>query len=155
MISPELVRRYAFFSTLPDARLKDVAMLGDEWRVAPGEVICEAGQAAARLFLLMQGSVDLYLVVKGGAPNDARHEHFIGEISPGEVLGISALLEPFVYTLTARAATPSELIRLEAAGLRALAQSDSAFAGQLYLKTAQTLQARLGDARVRLAAAWA
>jgi CRP-like cAMP-binding protein len=155
MISPELVRRYAFFGMLPDSRLKDIAMLAEELHTTSGEVLCAAGQTAVWLFLLMRGSVDLYLVIDEATPNGAHHEHFIGEINPGEVLGISALLAPFLYTLTARSASACDLIRLDSAGLRALAESDSSFKAHLYLKTAETLQARLGNARVRLAAAWA
>jgi CRP-like cAMP-binding protein len=99
--------------------------------------------------------VDLYLAVESPAPAGSHQEHFIGEISPGEPFGVSALLEPSSYGLTARAAAASRLAWFDAAGLRALAADDPAFASHLFREAARLATQRLRDTRVQLAAAWA
>ena len=153
MISPESLRRYPWFGPLTDSQLKAVAMLADGVSAQAHETLFEAERPAEMLFLLVQGSVDLFHVVVDRDQPGRRREYFLSELSPGEVFGISALIEPYVYTLTARASSPSELVRFQGDGLRALCQDDLGFAYHLMRQAAQTAAGRLHDARVLLAAA--
>jgi CRP-like cAMP-binding protein len=153
MISPEILRRYPWFGPFNDSQIKAMAMLAEAVSAQANETLIETGQPADTLFLLVQGSVDLIHVVEDRDQPGLRREQFLSELSPGEVFGISALIEPHVYTLNARAAEPSELVRLRGDELRAMCQDDLAFAYHLMRQTAQTASSRLRDARVLLAAA--
>jgi CRP-like cAMP-binding protein len=151
MVSPELLRRYPFFGLLDDSQLKAVAMIADEASCQEGETLFETEKPAEAMWLLMEGCVDLfYVVIDQDAP---AKELFISEFNPGDVFGISALIEPHQYTATARATCPSRIVRFDAAGLRALCEVDSKLAYGLMRQTAKAAMSRLHDTRIQLAAA--
>ena len=154
MISLETLRRFPFFNGLDEAQLQALAMLADENKADAKELIFEEGSAANKFYFLVSGNVDLY--IKSEEENDpgSRRDYAVGEVNPGEVLGISALLEPFVYRVTARTAQASHWIEFDAVGLRAVSQVDQRLAYQLTLQVAIALMERLQSTRVQLAAAW-
>ena len=60
MISPELLKRYPLFGSLSDEHLKSLASIAEEQSWEAGETIFEIGLPAENLYLLMEGSVDLF-----------------------------------------------------------------------------------------------
>ena len=79
MISPEALRRYPYFSQLPEEALKQVAMICEDRSFKAGERLFEEsaemkssarlydkGQAAAELMILVSGEVDLVTEMSGG-----------------------------------------------------------------------------------------
>lgn len=153
MISPELLRRYPFFGFLDDAQLRAVAMLAEEEHCAVGDLLFEIERPADALYLLVEGGVEHSYVVVDHDDPALRKEFFIGEINPGEIFGFSALIEPYVYSATCRASAPSRLIKIEAAGLRAVCEVDTHLAYALMRQVAKAVMSRLTDTRVQLAAA--
>jgi CRP-like cAMP-binding protein len=152
MISPELLRRYAFFRHLDDNLLKSIAMLADEVSYSRGETLFDADQPATALYLLAEGSVDLHYIVTDRDNPQTRKDFYVGPVNPGEPFGISALIEPYHYTATAVADRPCHLIRIDAAGLRALCAANAEVAAVLMRHTAEAAMARLRETRVQLAA---
>lgn len=152
MISPELLRRYPFFGGLDDAQLKALAMIADDLDFDAGTTLFESDEAATGLYLLMAGSVELYYVVGDPADPGLRKEFYASDITLGEIVGISALVEPHRYTSTARAVSPSRVLKLDAAALRALCEVDARLAVSLLRQTAKTAKQRLHDTRVQLIA---
>ncbi len=153
MVSPELLRRYPFFGGLEDSQLKAVAMIAEVVAVQPGEMLFDAGQAAEAFYLVVEGCIDLYHVVAETVQPGFRSEHYLSAVSPGEILGMSALIEPYVYTSAARAPALGQVIRIDAPGLRALSEIDSALAYHLVREAARTAVQRLHETRVQLVAA--
>ncbi|MBL8152599.1 MAG: Crp/Fnr family transcriptional regulator [Anaerolineae bacterium] len=153
MISPELLRRYPFFGFLDDTQLKAVAMIAEEIAVETGELILEAGQPAEALYFLLDGSTELCTIVTDQVRPESRKEFYISDVNPGEILGISALVEPYRYTGTARARGPCRIIKIEAFPLRELCAKDLKLAYGLMRETAKAAMERLHDTRVQLAAA--
>lgn len=153
MISPELLRRYAYFSSLTDAQLKALAMISEETNVPEGAVIIEADQPADALYLLTEGEASLYFVVT--TPNDPYYnrEYFISEINPGEIFGLSALLEPYRYSSRTRAGTKCRLVRMDARKLRELCAGDDKLAIALLTAVGRAAMDRLAHTRVQLIAA--
>ena len=97
----------------------------------------------------MEGSVDLYYAASG----DPKDQVLVGEINPGEPFAISAMIEPYTFTATARVAAPSRVLRIDAKALRALCEVDCRM-GYLLMKQIATMALeRLHFARVQLAAA--
>ena len=106
MISPELLRRYTFFAPFNDSEQKEIAMMAEEIQVVEGTVLFESGNLADSLYLLLEGGVDLYDISVDDYDPSLRKEFFVGEIDPGEILLISAVVEPYLATATARGSTP-------------------------------------------------
>ncbi len=153
MISPELLRRYPFFGFLDDTQLKAVAMLSEEVESEKDTTVFETEQAADALYLLVEGGIDLnYKVIDHENPRIVK-EFFINELNPGDIFGLSALLEPFQYTMTAKVTSFSKMICINAAGLRALSELDAKLQAGLMKAVAKATMERLHDTRVQLAAA--
>lgn len=155
MISPELLRRYPFFSFLDDSHLKAVAMIAEEETHQTGTDILKSGDPADAFYLLMRGSVDLYYVVHEEFHPDKKKEFLMGEINPEEPLGISAVIEPYHYTATARASIPVTVIKIDGQALRDLMDNDQKLGCGLLRQIAKATMQRLEYTRTLLAAAWA
>ncbi len=153
MISPELLRRYPFFAFLDEAQLRAAAMLSEEIEVENGALVFDTGKPAQALCLLTEGSLELYYAVVDREDPELRKEFFLSELSAGDVFGISALIEPYVYTSSIRASTASRIVKIDGTGLRALCEVDLKLAAGLMKATAKTAMERLNDTRVQLAAA--
>jgi len=149
MISPETLRRYPFFCCLNEEQQKAIAMVTEEMEVEAGKELFLEGQPVEALYLLMEGSVDLYYAASG----DPKDQLLVGEINPGEPFAISALIEPYTFTATARVAKPSRVLRVDAKALRALCEVDCRMGYLLMKQVAAMAIERLHFARVQLAAA--
>jgi CRP-like cAMP-binding protein len=153
MVSPELLRRFKFFGFMTDGQLKAVAMIAEEAVVEQGEMLFAIGEPARALYLLTDGGVELNYVVTDEFDPQLRKEFYLSDISPGEMCGISALIEPYQYTSSARAASRSRVIRIDSSALQALCEVDPKLAYGLMRQTARVAVERLHDTRVQLAAA--
>ena len=149
MISPEVLRRYPFFCCLNEDQQKAIAMVTEELHVDAGKELFLEGQPVQALYLLMEGSVDLYY----SASSEPKDQFLVGEINPGEPFAISAMIEPYTFTATARVAAPSRVLRIDAKALRALCEVDCRMGYQLIKQIAAMSLERLHFARVQLAAA--
>jgi CRP-like cAMP-binding protein len=153
MVSPELLRRFPFFGFLDDAQLRAVAMIADDIVAESGEMLFREDDEAEALFLLMDGSIDLHYVVVDERTHALLRDFLVGHVNPGELLGISALIEPYRLTTDARATTVSRLLRIDAAGLRALCEIDPRLACGMMREAARAAMERLEATRVELVAA--
>lgn len=153
MISPELLRRYPFFSHLSSAHLKAIAMLADEAAYETGHTLFEIGQPAETLCFLMEGGVDLHYLVTDVNDPRLHRDFFVGQVNPGEPVGISALIAPYCFTATAITNAPSRVLEIEAVGLRQLCDADAEVAAVLMRHIAQVAMSRLHETRIQLVAA--
>jgi len=151
MISPELLRRYPFFGTLSDAELKLIAMITNEAGFPQGAILFQEGQPADMLYFLVEGSVALYYIVEEPYHPDTRKEFMVGEINPGEVFAISSLIDPFLYTSTARMDKPSRVLQIHSGDLRNLLATNCTLGYKVMCQIAQAAINRLGVARILLA----
>ncbi|MCL4505610.1 MAG: Crp/Fnr family transcriptional regulator [Chloroflexi bacterium] len=148
MISTELLRRYPFFGGLNDAQLAGIAMIAEEASFPGSAVIVEEGKPASKLYVLIEGSVDLWY--SGG--RDVKIKTPVGGVAPGEVFSVSSMIAPFHLTATAIASEPVRAIVIDAAGLRAMCEVDFGLGYVLMRHLAQAVVERLHYARVQLAA---
>jgi len=155
MISPEVLRRYPFFGPLNDSQLKEIAMISEEESYPADETLFEEGDTARDLFLLLEGSVDLFYTVGGGDKNQGVQEIPVSHINPGEPFSISALIEPHVLTSSCRTNMPSKLIRIDGESLRKACAEDKFMCYTFMRQVAKAAMERLNMTRVQLAAAWA
>jgi CRP-like cAMP-binding protein len=155
MISPELLRNYPFFRLLDDAQLRAIAIIAKEETVGAGETLFHEGEPARALFFLKDGSIDLYYKLGVVVPSDLSKSISVGEINPGEPFSISALIEPYILSATARVSKPCHIIKIEAEALRALFVKDQRMAYLLTYQAAKAVIERLHTTRIQLAAVWA
>lgn len=153
MISPELLRRFSFFGHLTSEELRQLAMISDEGSCQEGTTLFKEGEQANRFYFLMKGSVDLYFTQAAVGIGQTGADFHIGEINAGEPFGLSALLEPYQYTSTARSGQASQYLSIGAKALRGHLQQDDHLAAILMQKLAQAFAERLRFTRIQLAAA--
>jgi len=152
MISPELLRRFPFFGFMNEQELRAVAMIADEVSFNKDDLILESNQAAEKLYFIVEGSVALYHVVKTENDPSYRQEYYVSDIDAGEIFGISALIEPYIYTGTIRADKKSRVIKIDAPALRALCDVDVRLANGLMQEVAKAAMERLEQTRIQLIA---
>lgn len=150
MISPELLRRYPFFASLNEEQLKAIAMMAEEKNYPKGILLVKEDAPANKLTLLLEGDVDL---VFSGGGEGAVVNALVGSIAPGEMLGVSSLIEPYKYISSARATVPVKVIEIDGAALRNLMATDVQLGYMLMSKVAAAVLERLKFTQVELAAA--
>jgi CRP-like cAMP-binding protein len=153
MATPKDLRRYDLFDFMGDEELEAVAAIAKEKEFQAGDVIVESGQPAETFYFLVEGNVAYYFVVKIAHDPYYEKEYHISDIGPGEIFGISALIEPYKYTATLRADKPSHVIEIGASDLRALCETDSKLAYGLMQAVAKVAIKRCQATRIQLIAA--
>jgi CRP-like cAMP-binding protein len=149
MVSPELLRRHRFFGGLREEELAAIAMIAEECGFPDGGTIFREGERAAHLFILTAGTVDLvYEIHRPGGIDTS----YVGSINTGEPFGVSAFVEPYVFTASGQAQGEVRTIAIDAAALRALSEVDCHLGYTVMRQVAVALAERLNFARVQLAA---
>jgi CRP-like cAMP-binding protein len=152
MISPELLRRYAFFAHLSDGQLQQLALIGEEVSLEDGQVVFEEGKPAEWLYFLLEGGVDISYTVAEAYRKADRKYISICEINVGEPFGISTLIEPHVLTSAAHSVGHSRVIRFSGQALNQALAEDRGLEALMMRKMAKTAIERLHDTRIQLVA---
>jgi len=146
MISPEILRRYPYFTAAQDEGLRTLAMISDEVTVSAGSIMYREGDKADKLYILVDGEVDIQYTLGSGELRT------VDTIVPGELLMWSALVEPYKSTAVVTARQASKLIAIDAEKLRDYCAKDVHVANDMLLQVTKILATRLEGARVQLAA---
>jgi len=154
MVSSELLRRYSFFGGLTDRQLKALSMIAEEKTFESGAIIFEECGIADKIYLLIEGNVDLSYrsIDEMHTYTTPPKEFYAGNINPGEVFSVSALIEPYTNNATAKASELSHVIMIDAIELRKLLEQDLQLAYNLTRQTVRVMMERLIALRVQLAA---
>jgi CRP-like cAMP-binding protein len=153
MVSPDLLRPYPFFGNFDDDELKAIAMLTDEVTVEGGTTLFESGQPAAYLYLLLEGEIEWHYDAVNPAHPERSRDFLIEDFSPGEPLGVAAVLEPYLYLGRADVRSRCRLLRMEGQRLRALCELDTGMGPMLMRQIVKVAVSRLARMRGMLAAA--
>lgn len=177
MVPPETFQRLSYFAGLDEAQLQRLGELSSLASYQPGEAAFREGQPAEALYVVLDGGLTLYhhaadtgedelrgaeavyrMIEDGSAVSlleeqaDVRQELVVGHIGPGEIAGLSAMIEPYRLTATARATGPTRLLRLDTGALRRPPEADLPLAHHLLHTVARVTLERLHFARVELLA---
>jgi CRP/FNR family cyclic AMP-dependent transcriptional regulator len=150
MVSPELLRRYPFFASLSEDQLKAMATIAEERTYPKDTLLVKENTSASKLALLLEGDVDL--VFSGGGEGSVVNA-LVGSIAPGEVYGVSSLIEPYRYISSVKATMPVKVVELDGPALRALMEVDAKLAAVLMRNISVAVLERLKYTQVELAAA--
>ena len=130
------------FRGLPEEKLKAVKAIAASRNAPQGEWLFHKAAAADYIYLVEDGAIELILPVNPGL------EIPVAMIRPGNgCIGVGALVEPYVYTLSARCKVDSRLTQMAGAELRRLLQEDPVFGRAVMTNLAQRLQERLLETR--------
>lgn len=154
MFAPELLHHYPLFSTLTITQLKAVAEISKEDSYPSGAVIFQENDQAAWIYMLLTGRIDLFFAFDIGFYPVEHKEMLFDTVRPGEIFGISALIEPYIFTSSARATNSSEVIKINAAKLLAICEKDERLAFKFMHQVAKVTIERLNATRLQLATAW-
>jgi len=146
MVSPELLRRFPFFAGLTDEELKSIAMISDEKHYEANTFIFRERNKADKLYVLLEGTVDIMVDTD---EEGLRHET-VSTLSQGDAFCWSAVVEPHILTASAFAATPTNVIAVDGAGLRAMFELDCHLGYRVLQKAAQLVSNRLKDTRIQM-----
>jgi CRP-like cAMP-binding protein len=150
MISHQSLRHYPFFGSLDDAQLRAIAIVAEELLLESGTTLFREGQSADALYILEEGSIDLYYTPSGS--DSLNHEGIlVGGVSPGDAFSISSLIDPHILTSTARVSKPSRIIKINTLELLDLFKTDLRMAYVLTHQAAKTAVERLLTTRFQLA----
>jgi CRP/FNR family transcriptional regulator, cyclic AMP receptor protein len=133
------------FKGLSNAQLDAVAGIARKRRVEVGKEIFKEGEEAENLFILRKGAVELTTTVESG------FELPIALLrTPGDILGSSALVPPFRYSLSARCAEGSTLLTIGQKDLLRLMSKDHALERAVLMNLAASFLDRLKETRQEL-----
>ncbi|MCE9616712.1 MAG: cyclic nucleotide-binding domain-containing protein [Lentisphaerae bacterium] len=115
-----------------------------EVEFAPGTTIFKTGDSASRFYLIYLGEVAVRV------PGYQRGDATVESLTTGQVLGISWLMEPYVYKFDAVAEEPTRALAFDAAAVRTQCQSNPRFGFDLLLRFTNTIASRLEAARLQM-----
>ncbi len=145
MISPEILRRYPYFADVSEESLKQLAMIAEEKTIPANTVVFNEGDPAEYLSVILQGEVNIQYRLGTGELRT------VDTLVAGDLLGWSALIEPYRYTAIATTTKPTQVARLDGPQLRKLCEGDPLLGYKLTSQIAKLLAHRLEGARVQLA----
>ena len=114
MISPEVLRRYPYFASIDDESLKAVAMIAEEKCVSAGADMFSEGDPAETLNIIVKGQVNIQYLLGNGELRT------VDTLVDGDILGWSALVEPYKYTAIGTAAKQTQFVAIQSKKLRDL-----------------------------------
>jgi CRP/FNR family cyclic AMP-dependent transcriptional regulator len=150
MVSPELLRRYPFFASLDEKQLEALAGIAQEKSYPKGALLVKENTAATILALLLEGDIDL---IFSGGGEGAISNALVGSIAPGEVYGVSSLIEPYRYTATVKATVPVKVLEMDGVALREMVEKDPRLGYVMMRNVSIAVLERLKYTQVELAAA--
>jgi CRP-like cAMP-binding protein len=144
MVSPELLRRYAFFGGLEIEHIDALARAADELTVDTGQFFFHEGDELDHCYVLLEGEVEVLteLPEKG-------IEAVTTVVDEGEMFGWSGLIPPYAATAAARAATqPCRVVAFDCVALRQQFEDDPRFGYLMTQRMAQVMRERLSVLRI-------
>ncbi len=109
MVSAEWLRKTELFASLNESHLNTVLSRSSVESFPGGKIIFRQGEEALRLYILIEGAVNL--TVKTQEQTDFMASKIEKE---GATFGIPSLIEPFRYNVTATCLSPTRVLAIEA-----------------------------------------
>ena len=130
------------FADLSPRQAQRLDRLAERVRFKTGAVLFSAGEPAERLYVVLEGAVELRMPVPGWWGIDTPHQKMT-TVRPGQIAGWSALAEPCVYSLTAVASERCATARFEASALRELMGADPELGNRIRARALSVVSRRL------------
>jgi CRP-like cAMP-binding protein len=158
MISPELLRRYAFFAGLSRDQITTLAGLAREDILEADEYVFRQGEELDHFYLVLDGGVDILIGVTDRTKASRLSAQLTGDIDtvdiavssvqPGEIFGWSGLVPPHCSTASAKATADSRVVSFDCKALMEAFEKDNCFGFLMTQKIAHVIRERLRDIRM-------
>lgn len=130
------------FQGLSQSQLERITAIIAEHHIKAGDWLFHEGKPADSLYLLKDGEIELVTRVKNGL------EIPVTIIRPDNgCLGIGTLVEPHLYSLSARCLNDSVVLRIEQSQLQSLMQDDIEMRCTIMTNLARKMLERLKETR--------
>lgn len=149
MIAVSVLKKFSFLKDFSNDQLVKLEPLAGEETFQAGTQLYSSGDAASCLYLVSEGKVALFMDNYMG-PAKPPMQVTVDIITKGESLGWSAVVDPFVYTLSARCLEEVKLIAFDSLQLRKLMDEDCALGFKVMQSIAKVISARLTHTRIIL-----
>jgi CRP-like cAMP-binding protein len=155
MISPELIRRYKFFSGLSSEQITTLSKTGNEHTYDEGHYFFHEEEELKNFYLIIDGNISINLEIPDRDESQSVSKQLLGELTtreitlstlgPGDVFGVSALIPPHNSTSCAKSVTSCKVIMFDVRELKDLFESNYQFGYIMTQKAAQNIRERLRD----------
>ena len=139
---PTFLRDFSCFRDLSENHLKAIAQIANSVCYPSGYVLFEEGKPGESLFFLVKGNVEVMYNI--GEDGQVR----VDTVSDEEIVGCSALVEPYAYTATVRSLTEVEILEIDAIALRELMEKDCCLGSLLRKQIIRILMERILNLRL-------
>ncbi len=131
---------YELLKGLSQADVEQVLALGTRIKLPAGGSLFRLGEPADRIFLIERGRVRLTLPIK---VRDREEDMLIEENSPGQLVGWSAMIPPYRFTLSAGVPLETEVIAVPREALQRYFDTQCAQGQKILLNLAIVMGHRL------------
>jgi len=138
----ELLRQAELVKGMSSDQVRRLSLLGRRRTLAGGEYLFLLGDTAQFICVVAAGQVDLCFPIRiGGVMKDITVE----SVGAGRTVGWSALVKPYRFTLSARAAEPTDLVAFSRQDLLHLFDNDPGVGCVLLSRVSELVGARLSS----------
>jgi len=137
------------FGGLETGHLEKVSVLCRGGSYREGMMMFKEGDEATEFYVLTEGRVALEMEVRP-VPNRPAIPTAVEVVSKGESFGWSVVVEPYVYTLSARCMTNCTVLAIKGDMLRKVMADDAGLGFELMKRLARLISLRLTHTRLRL-----
>jgi CRP/FNR family cyclic AMP-dependent transcriptional regulator len=130
---------------LSDEQLNRFAAIANETSMVKGQWIYQEGNTAEQVFILKKGIVEMITMVNGDIELPVSVFR-----SPGDCFGTSSLIEPHIYSLSARCQEDSTVLAITWSDLHKLMEQDRELGCVIMTNLAEQLLSRLKETRQEL-----
>ena len=142
MVSAEWLKKTELFGNLKESQLDALLSQSSVESFAEGKTIFRQGEEAIRLYVLIEGAIDL--TVKAQEQIDFMTSKVEKE---GAVFGTPSLMEPFRYNVTATCLKPTKVLAIGANQLKRMMEDDPKMGMEIMRKLASIYFNRLNELR--------
>jgi len=142
MVSAEWLKKTELFENLNESHLNVILSRSSVESLTEGKTIFRQGEEANRLYVLIQGAVDL--TVEAQEQIDFMTSKIGRE---GAVFGTASLMEPFRYNVSAICLKPSKVLVIDASFIQKMMEEDPRMGMEMMKKLASIYFNRLNDLR--------
>ena len=146
MVSIQVLKDFSLFASLDDNELTAIAPLCHERTLDAGALCFAQGRKATELHLCRSGKVDLIVALK----EPWGVEVTVHKVREGEVFGWSSVVEPNIYTASAKCTESTNEIYIKAPDLTDLFEKNPHIGYILMRNLSAVISSRLTESRHKL-----
>ena len=144
MTDKQALRECQVFSVLSNAQLEEVTSSVIEKQYDGGTTIFQEGDSAEELLVIQEGKVALQMTLPNVQVQMGRRIT-VDIVTGNEVIGWEAIIEPYIYTLTAICMQKVRILSINGNKLRGLLQGNSNIGYMVLKGITEMVASRLED----------